>query len=32
MHKALLFWNGGGNPHYPDEVLLFREQLSKEFA
>lgn len=21
-HKALLFWNGGGNPKYPDEVLI----------
>jgi soluble lytic murein transglycosylase-like protein len=21
LRKALLAWNGGGNPHYPDEVL-----------
>jgi hypothetical protein len=21
LREALLFWNGGSNPHYPDEVL-----------
>ena len=21
VHKALLYWNGGGNPAYPDQVL-----------
>jgi len=31
VHKALQAWNGGGNPHYADEVFTFREQLVKEF-
>jgi hypothetical protein len=28
---ALLKWNGGGNPLYPDEVIRRREKLRKEF-
>lgn len=24
-HRALLYWNGGGNPHYPDEVIALSE-------
>lgn len=32
IRKALLYWNGGGNPAYPDEVLARRERLKVEFT
>ncbi len=28
LEKALLLWNGGGNPHYPEEVLLKAQQYA----
>ena len=31
VRTALLKWNGGGNPLYPDEVLRRQVRLKKEF-
>lgn len=28
VHKALLLWNGGGNPSYPDQVLARCQKYS----
>lgn len=32
IRKALLFYNGGGNPHYPDEVLAKAEKYKESTA
>ena len=32
VRKALLFWNGGGNPNYPDEVLARIPKIKRSLA